>query len=170
MKAFFVTERLAFGTAATRLEHVQRLRGQGVTHAINLRWHRSEFLELFPSLWLAYRDDLKPRPIEFYSRALSFYRNAMEFVESKIFVMCHHGYRRSPALVYFLLRSDGISPERARKLVTRARRSVHVATSYRASAERFLAIKDIRIFGSKRSAGESQSDPCSTHLSSRMKD
>lgn len=139
MKAFFVSERLAFGSAVTRWEHIESLRTQGVTHTINLRWHPSELLELFQTLWLAHRDDLKPRPAVFYSRALSFYKDAMASAGNKVFVMCHHGYRRSPALVYFFLRSDGRTPEEARKLVMEARHSVHVARAYRASAENFLS-------------------------------
>ena len=138
MKAFFVTGRLAFGSAVSSSEHVERLRAQGITHIINLRWHRNELIESFRSLWLPYRDDLKWRPSGFYRRALSFYRRAMRSPESNVFVMCHHGYRRSPALVYFLLRSDGLGPRLAMKRVKAARRSAYVASSYRTSAEAFL--------------------------------
>ena len=142
MKAFFVTDRLAFGSAVTRLEHVERLRALGITHVINLRRNQNEFIIAFPNLWLAYRDDLKPRPASFYRSALSFYGNAMRVPKTKIFVMCHHGYRRSPALVYFLLRAAGMSPSLARERVVEARRSARVARAYRISAEEFLSASD----------------------------
>lgn len=144
MKAFFVTDRLAFGSAITSSDHVENLRAQGVTHVINLRRHRSEFIRAFPNLWLAYRDDLKPRPASFYRRALSFYGNVMRVPKTKIFVMCHHGYRRSPALVYFFLRAMGMNPSLARERVARARRSARVARAYRVSAEEFLSVRDVQ--------------------------
>jgi len=143
MKAFFVIERLAFGSAITSWGHVENLRAEGVTHVINLRRHQNEFITAFPNLWLAHRDDLKPRPARFYRRALSFYRNVMRVPKTKIFVMCHHGYRRSPALVYFFLRATGMSPSLARERVARARRSARVARAYRISAEEFLSAGDV---------------------------
>lgn len=139
MKAFFVTKRLAFGSAVSSFEHVRTLRAQGFTHVINLRWHENGLIDTFNNLWLAYRDDLKERPPGFYRRALAFYQTAMALPNSKLFVMCHHGYRRSPALVYFFLRCEGVSPELARKRVAAARSSVRVATPYRQSTEKFLA-------------------------------
>jgi hypothetical protein len=144
MKAFFVNNRLAFGSAITSWDHVANLRAKGVTHVINLRHHENEFIVAFSNLWLAYRDDLKPRPASFYRSAFSFYGNAMRVPKAKIFVMCHHGYRRSPALVYFFLRATGMSPSLARERVVEARQSARVARAYRISAEEFLSASDIR--------------------------
>lgn len=138
MKAFFVSDRLAFGSAITSWEHVKNLRAQGITHVINLRRHRNEFTKAFPSLWLGYGDDLKPRPARFYRRALLFYRSVMRMPETKLFVMCHHGYQRSPSMAYFLLRAGGESPQVAREQIKLARPSARVVRAYRVSAEDFL--------------------------------
>jgi hypothetical protein len=138
MKAFFVNDRLAFGSAITSWEHVKNLRARGITHVINLRRHRSEFTKAFPSLWLAYGDDLKPRPARFYRRALLFYRRTMQMPKTKLFVMCHHGYQRSPSMAYFLLRAGGKSAEVAGEQIKLARRSARVVRAYRVSAENFL--------------------------------
>jgi len=138
MKAFFVSDRLAFGSAITSWEHVKNLRAQGITHVINLRRHRSVFTKPFPSLWLAYGDDLKPRPASFYRRALLFYRSAMQMPKTKLFVMCHHGYQRSPSMAYFLLRAGGKSPQLAREQIKLARPSARVVRAYRVSGENFL--------------------------------
>ena len=138
MKAFFINDRLAFGSAITSWEHVKNLRAQGITHVINLRRHRNEFTKAFPSLWLAYGDDLKPRPGGFYRRALLFYRSAMRLPETKVFVMCHLGYQRSPSMAYFLLRAGGKSPQLALGQIKLARPSARVVRAYRVSAEDFL--------------------------------
>ncbi|SRR6266851_1238669 len=139
MKAFFVSDRLAFGSAITCWDHVKNLRAQGITHVINLRRHRNEFSKAFPCLWLGYGDDLKPRPASFYRRALLFYRSAMRMPKTKLFVMCHHGYQRSPSMAYFLLRAEGKSPRLAREQIKLARPSARVVRAYRVSAENFLA-------------------------------
>jgi hypothetical protein len=144
MKTFFVTDRLAFGSAVTSSAHVDNLRAQGITHVINLRYHRNKFIRVFPNLWLAYRDDLKARPPGFYRRALSFYRSAMSLPDTKVFLMCHHGYQRSPSLAYFFLRAAGMSPRLARERVSRARRSARMVRAYRFSAEEFLTGSDVQ--------------------------
>lgn len=139
MKAFFVSKRLAFGSAITSSVHVKELRAQGITHVVNLRRSRNEFIKAFPTLWLAYGDDLKPRSASFYRRALSFYRGAMRLPNTKLFIMCHHGYQRSPSLAYFLLRAMGTSPKLARGRIMVARPSARIVWAYRVSAEDFLA-------------------------------
>jgi hypothetical protein len=140
VKAFFVNERLAFGSAITSSEHVENLRTQGITHLINLRYHQNKFTKAFPNLWLPYKDDLKPRPPRFYRRALRFYTSVMCLPKTKLFVMCHHGYQRSPSLTYFFLRALGRSPRVAQEEVRLARRSARIVHAYRVSAEEFLAI------------------------------
>src|SRR3974377_12470 len=101
MVVFFVGKRLAFGSKATRLRHVERLRTLGITHVLDVRRYRSKKLDQFKRLCLSFKDDARPRPAWFYSRALSFYKRAMSQPGSKVFVMCRAGRRRSANMTYF---------------------------------------------------------------------
>jgi protein-tyrosine phosphatase len=144
MKAFWVTKRLAFGSAITTWRHVEQLKAQGVTHVVNLRHGKhGRKVKQFKSLWLPFRDDMKPRPKWFYRRALRFYSDAFREPNSKIFVMCHHGSCRSPSLAFFFLRACGHEPAEAIALVKKARRTARIIRAYRYSCEKFLWRDDI---------------------------
>ena len=98
MKAFFVSKRLAFGSAIKTKTHVKKLKALGITHVINLRRSNNRQVQKFSHIWLPFPDDLKPRPRWFYKRTLKFYRKAMKQRDAKLFVMCHHGICRSASL------------------------------------------------------------------------
>lgn len=138
MKAFFVSKRLAFGSAITTKTHVKKLEALGITHVINLRQSNNKQIQKFSHLWLPFKDDMKPRPRWFYKRTLKFYRRAMKQGDAKMFVMCHHGICRSASVTYFLLRSSGKSPKNAEVKVRRARPRIRIARAYRESSEEFL--------------------------------
>ena len=139
MKAFFVTKRLAFGSAIRTWRHAERLRALGITHVINLRWSQNNAkVRQFPHIWLRFHDDERPRPCWFYRRSLRFHKRAMRRSDSKLFVMCHHGISRSASLTYFLLRASGIGPRKAEALVRRARPSAMIVRAYRESCEEYL--------------------------------
>ena len=139
MKAFFVTERLAFGSSITTWRHVEQLQELGITHIINLRRStNNKKIRRFRWLWLPFKDDKKRRPRWFYRRALKFHRRATQKRNSKVFVMCHHGICRSASLVYFLLRARGIGAPRAELIVRQARQRVQIARAYRESGEQYL--------------------------------
>ncbi len=145
MKAFFVTERLAFGSAVTNWRHVERLRALGITHVINLRWStNNKKVRSFKHIWLRFHDDKKPRPAWFYRRALRFYQGATGKPEGKLFVMCQHGVCRSASLAYFLLRASGIGARKAEVLVRRVRPCAKIALSYRESCEEYLRRREKR--------------------------
>jgi protein-tyrosine phosphatase len=142
MKAFFVNDRLAFGSAITSWQHVEKLRAQGITHVVNLRWSQNNAkVRQFPHIWLRFHDDKKPRPIWFYRRALKFYQRALQKPEAKILVMCHHGLCRSPSLTYFFLRAEGARAPKAADLVRKARSYAMVVRSYRESSENYVCRK-----------------------------
>jgi len=144
MKAFWVTKRLAFGSAITTWQHVEQLKAQGVTHVVNLRHGKhGKKIRQFKNLWLPFRDDKKPRPAWFYRRALRFYAAALKIENSKVFVMCHHGTCRSASLAFFFLRACGHEPVEASALVKKARRSARIVRAYRYSCEKFLWREDI---------------------------
>jgi protein-tyrosine phosphatase len=138
MKAFFATKRLAFGSAIKTRNHVEKLEAQGITHVINLRCINNRKVEHFEHIWLPFKDNAKPRPHWFYARALKFYRKAMKDSQSKVFVMCRHGVCRSASLTYFLIRSSGVSPNKAEAKVRRARPHIRIARAYRESSDDFL--------------------------------
>jgi hypothetical protein len=138
MKLFWVTKRLAFGSAVTTQGHIEKLRSLGITHIINLRWSTDARVRRFPHIWLRFHDDLKPRPRWFYRRALTFYRKATKDPQTKVFVMCHHGRCRSASLAYFLLRTSGKSPGKAESRVMKARATARLVPAYRESGETFL--------------------------------
>lgn len=139
MRAFFVTRRLAFGSAIRTWRHVERLRALGVTHVINLRYStHNKKVRQFKHLWLPFKDNKKARPAWFYRRALRFHKRATQHRKAKVFVMCHHGICRSASLTYFLLRALGAGPRKAQALVRRARPCARVVPAYRESCEEYL--------------------------------
>ena len=144
MKVFWVSKRLAFGSAITTWGDVEKLHSLSVTHVVNLRHGKhGKKIRQFKNLWLPFRDDLQMRPQWFYRRALRFYRKAMRKPNTKVFVMCHHGACRSPSLTYFLLRSSGLTHLRAQNLVLRARPSAVIGRAYREGGEIFLAFEKV---------------------------
>src|SRR5713101_3444603 len=138
MKAFFVSDRLAFGSKIRKLRHVKKLRSLGITHVINLRDYDSQKARRFRCIWLGFKDNAKPRPRWFYGRALKFYQKAMRHPKTRVFVMCRVGKRRSASLAYFFLRASGSSGRRAGALVRKARPCAMVVPAYRESGERYL--------------------------------
>jgi protein-tyrosine phosphatase len=139
VKAFFVSKRLAFGSAIKTKTHVKQLRVLGITHVINLRWSENNAkVRKFRYIWLRFHDDKKPRPRWFYKRALKFYRKAMKKRDTKLLVMCHHGICRSASLTYFLLRFSGESRNKAERKVKRARSLARVVSAYRDSGEKYV--------------------------------
>ena len=139
MKVFWVSKRLAFGSAITTWRNVEQLQALGVTHVINLRRNRHDSkVRQFKNLWLPFRDDKKPRPAWFYRDALQFRKRAMKRSDSKIFVMCHHGICRSASLTYFLLRASGFTHARAESVILRVRPCAIICRAYRECGGDFL--------------------------------
>jgi protein-tyrosine phosphatase len=151
MKAYFVNERLAFGSGISSWRNVEQLEKLGITHVINLRFNRHGKKEQsFKALWMPFRDDKQARPRWFYKKAWLFYSKAMERPDSKVFVMCRVGICRSASLTYFLLRGSGMNGELAQGTIVRARPTASICRAYREAGESWLASgskKNQRIFG-----------------------
>jgi protein-tyrosine phosphatase len=142
VKVFFVSKRLAFGSAVTTWGHAEKLRALGITHIINLRWSQHNVkVRQFEHIWLGFHDDKKPRPRWFYRRALKFYKRAVKERRAKIFVMCHHGQCRSASLAYFFLRASGKSPRKAEHKIKSVRHTARVVPAYRETSEDYLRRK-----------------------------
>ena len=144
MRVFFVSRRLAFGSAVKTREHAETLRALGITHITNLRWSRNNAkVRRFPHIWLRFHDK-KARPHWFYCRALRFYSKATKSRRTKVFVMCHHGLCRSASLAYFLLRASGKSPRKAERRVMSARPNARVVRERQQKLEASRA--DFRLY------------------------
>jgi hypothetical protein len=138
MIVFFVTKRLAFGSKVRLNRHVEELRELGITHVIDVRKYPSKKLQNFKTIRLNFKDDARPRPMWFYSRALRFYWKALEQTNSKVYVMCRAGRRRSASMTYFLLRASGFGPNRAESVIRRVRPCARIVRAYRESGEEYL--------------------------------
>ena len=138
MTAFFVTRRLAFGSKVRLNRHVKKLQDLGITHVIDVRKYPSKKLQRFKTIHMNFRDDGRPRPMWFYERGLQFYRSALKQTDSKVYVMCRAGRRRSASMAYFLLRASGLSPKRAESAVRRVRPCIQIVRAYRESGEEYL--------------------------------
>ena len=141
MKTFFVSKRLAFGSAIKTKTHAKKLKALGITHVINLRRSNNRHVQKFSHIWLPFPDDLKPRPRWFYKRTLKFYRKAIRQHDAKLFVMCHHGICRSASLTYIFLRHSGKSRIVAQRKIRTARPTARVVPAYRESGEIYLEWK-----------------------------
>jgi hypothetical protein len=138
MVVFFVGKRLAFGSKCTRARHVERLESLGITHVIDVRNYPAKKLRSFKTIHLNFRDNARPRPMWFYARALRFYEKALKGPNSKVYVMCRAGRRRSANMTYFLLRASGVGPSKAEATIRRARPCIQIVRAYRESGEDFL--------------------------------
>jgi len=139
VRAYFVNRRLAFGSAITTWNHVERLQALGITHVINLRRNRhGKKIKSFKNLWLPFWDDKKPRPRWFYKQSRVFFQKAFRKRNTKVFVMCHFGICRSASLTYFLLRLSGKGPNKSKALVLKARPCAVFGRGYVESTEEFL--------------------------------
>jgi rhodanese-related sulfurtransferase len=144
MIVFFVTKRLAFGSKVRLNRHVDKLLELGITHVIDVRNYPSKKLRKFKTIHLNFKDNARPRPMWFYARAVRFYQNALERPNSKIYVVCRAGRRRSASMTYFLLRASGVGPRRAEATIRHARPCVQIVRAYRESGEKYLLCKKIR--------------------------
>jgi len=138
MIVFFVNSRLAFGSKARLKRHVEKLENLGITHIIDVRNYQSKKLQRFKTIRLSFKDNARPRPMWFYSRALGFYKKALSQPNNKIYVMCRAGRRRSASMTYFLLRASGMSPQKAESTIRGIRPCVQIVRAYRESGERYL--------------------------------
>jgi hypothetical protein len=139
VKAFFVSKRLAFGSAIKTKTDVKKLKALGITHVISLLQSNSKQIQKFSNLWLPFPDDRKTRPRWFYKWTLKFYRKAMKQRDAKLFVMCHHGICRSASLTYYFLRVSGSGRSTAELTIKGARPAARIVPAYRESGEKYLA-------------------------------
>jgi protein-tyrosine phosphatase len=105
---------------------------------IDVRNYPAKKLRNFKTIHLNFRDNARPRPMWFYARALRFYEKALKGPNSKVFVMCRAGRRRSANMTYFLLRTSGVGPSEAEATLRRARPCIQIVRAYRESGEEYL--------------------------------
>jgi protein-tyrosine phosphatase len=108
---------------------------------IDVRKYPSRKLWKFKTLHLNFKDDARPRPRWFYAHALRFYQKALEQPNSRVYVMCRAGRRRSASMTYFLLRASGSESEKAESTIRRIRPCARIVRAYRQSGEEYLLLK-----------------------------
>ncbi len=140
MIVFFVTKRLAFGSKVRLNRHVEKLRQLGITHVIDVRKYPSKKLRKFKTMHLNFKDNARPRPMWFYAQALRFYRKSLDQPNSKVYVMCRAGRRRSASMTYFLLRASGLGSNTAESKIRRVRPCAQIVRAYRQSGEEYLRL------------------------------
>ena len=138
MIVLFVSRQLAFGSKARLARHIERLESLGITHVIDVRKYAGKKVRKFKTIRLNFKDDARPRPMWFYARALRFYEKALKDPNSKVYVMCRGGRRRSASMTYFLLRASGFGPRKAENTIRRARPCAQIVRAYRESGEEYL--------------------------------
>lgn len=106
-----------------RATDVGLLDGLGITCVLNVGWpdepDPQEIQNNFCYQDETILDDGKPKPAEWFQSGIDFY-NAREPGE-KVLVHCGHGINRSPAMVYAILRSQGMGEQDALALLRKQR-------------------------------------------------
>src|SRR5512140_2764526 len=121
----WVTDRLALGSAVSDRSQVEVLVRDGVTHVLDCRLQGAE-AELYRGTGIRYQrhgthDDGKSQPDEWFWDGLTFALGALRVPYTKVLVHCRFGMSRSPTMVYAILRAQGVAPDEARALITKAR-------------------------------------------------
>ena len=146
MKVFWVSKRLAFGSAVTTLEPRGATPGAGhyARHQPAARQARQE--KSASSRACGCRSGMTRSLARIGSTVgrCASTRRPCESPTSKVLCMCHHGMCRSPSLTYFFLRVDGFSPARAKSTVLKARKRARVVPAYQRSGEDFRSLYKFR--------------------------
>ena len=135
-KIFPVSAVLAFGVAPRSTRDVSHLLRNGVTHVLDVQESKVPGRLLSGHvhyLHLPTADTREEVPNWIFDRAARFASPVLAVEGSHLFVCCGQGRQRSPAVVYYLLRLEGIPPQTSENLVRGARASI--STVYFASAE-----------------------------------
>lgn len=142
----FITPKVAVGGMVHDYE-IPDLQRLGITHIINVNWpDRPEYPEVvatFRHLDLAIRDDGVPKPSEWFQAGIDFAHTLGP--DDRLLVHCGHGVNRSPAMVYAILRAQGLDAPvaeatlRAHRPQTGSGKTGGAFEVYRQSAERLFA-------------------------------
>jgi hypothetical protein len=138
----WVIDCLAIGGMIGTAANMQRIKGLGITHVLDLQ---AEFDDSplgvaagIEVLWLAVPETWGILPLELIGQAITFATQALAEPANRLFVHCLAGRNRAPLFTYAILRAmnyeHDTSVERIRKAVPRAR----LENEYLRNIEHFL--------------------------------
>ncbi len=135
----WVSERIALGSAVTRVEHIRCLVAENITHVLDCRmanphpelYSRSNIVHL----QCGALDDHQTKLDEWFHRGAAFALDALAYPQSRVLVHCLLGVSRGPAMTYTIMRLLGLPAEVAESQIRTARPIVR-AIKYRGDAER----------------------------------
>jgi len=135
----WVTERVALGSAVTRVEHVRCLAEENITHVLDCRMSNPH-PEIYDQCDIVHRqygilDDSQSQPDAWFHQGAKFALDAMKNPSARVVVHCLLGVSRGPSMVYAILRLCDMSAEEAESRIKAARAMVR-DIKYRADAER----------------------------------
>lgn len=134
----FVTPRIGVGPAIFTEDYLNQLHSHGITHIIDLWeiWNDADFGDdRFQTIQLAQLDDMAPRTHTI--AGIAFALAALSQPGTKLYVHCHAGRSRSPAMAYAIIRSLGVSADAASRMFVDA--GLNLTKPYVEDTERYLS-------------------------------
>jgi protein-tyrosine phosphatase len=113
MDMTWVTDRIAVGGGIWNEANMIDVARQGVTHIIDMQIEFDDTRLAQPYdvkvLWNPTEDDFQPKPPRLFQRGVDFALEALEDLESKLFIHCAAGVHRAPMMALAVLRAQGWS-------------------------------------------------------------
>lgn len=139
----WVTDRFALGGAIWNRDNMRQLAKAGITHIVDLQtaFDDTKIAEGtgITVLWCPFSDDLQLKESELFERVAEFVLPAYRLPESRIYIHCEQGIRRSPMMLLAILAVLGMQLTEAMELICHARPQAEFPVPYRQSIVRFLA-------------------------------
>jgi len=154
MDMTWVTDRIAVGGGIWNDENMAELVRMGVSHIIDMQIEFDDRPLAGPYdvkvLYNPIDDDFQPKPPDVFRRGVEFALEALDELDSKIYIHCAAGVHRAPMMTLAILRSMGWSLDDAKELIQGRRYVVDFADVYVQSVEDFMSI-----YEGSRAAGSS---------------
>src|SRR5205807_8398180 len=144
MDMTWVTDRIAVGGGIWNDESLAELVRMGVSHNIDMQIEFDDRPLAGPYdvkvLYNPIDDDFQPKPPDVFRRGVEFALEALDELDSKIYIHCAAGVHRAPMMTLAILRSMGWSLDDAKELIQSRRYVVDFADVYVQSVEDFMSI------------------------------
>jgi len=142
MDMTWVTDRIAVGGGIWNELKMIEVAEAGVTHVINMQIEFDDRYLGIPHdikiLWNPTDDDFQFKPPELLQRGVDFALEALDELNTKVFIHCAAGVHRAPMMTLAILRAMGWELKDATKLIQERRPVVDFADVYVRSVEAFI--------------------------------
>ena|SRR5438067_3758682 len=142
MDMTWVTDRIAVGGGIWNELKMIQVAEAGVTHVINMQIEFDDRYLGIPHdikiLWNPTDDDFQFKPPELLQRGVDFALEALDELNTKVFIHCAAGVHRAPMMTLAILRAMGWELKDATKLIQERRPVVDFADVYVRSVEAFI--------------------------------